>query len=312
MLQKYYPVWLFIIIFSDLAYATMDLNLAVKRGWFNLFVTDSLVSIFIYLIVIGALGILKPHNILVRISVMVVSMPLSVSLATFLICRVNNLPPIPFSGMDQVISLLMGYFTSGICIIWFFSIEERQYVAEKKIAAARIKVALNEKKVLENHLRLLQAQIEPHFLFNTLTSIVSLGKKNPPKAKVMQIHLIDYLESTLAKTRSGTTTIFQEIELLRSYKVYFFKADGGYTAVITKSEQYLIRKTISDLAEQLDPAVFFQIHRGVIVNASCIDKVSFLPASRGMLRLKDRDEVLTISGVDQRRALKQETTICLR
>jgi sensor histidine kinase YesM len=167
MLQKYYPVWLLIIIFSDLAYATMDLNLAVKRGWFKLFVTDSLVSVFIYFAVIGALSILKPYHNPVRISVMVVSMLLSVSLSTFIICRINNLPPIPFSDMDQVTSLLMGYFTSGICIIWFFSIEERQYIAEKKIAAARIKVAMNEKKVLENHLRLLQAQIEPHFLFNS-------------------------------------------------------------------------------------------------------------------------------------------------
>jgi sensor histidine kinase YesM len=173
MLQKYYPVWLLIIIFSDLAYATMDLNIAIKRGWFKLFVTDGLVSVFIYLTIIGALFFLKPYHNPVRIGVMVVSMLLSASLSTFIICRINNLPPIPFSDMDQVTSLLMGYFTSGICIIWFFSIEERQYIAEKKIAAARIKVALNEKKVLENHLRLLQAQIEPHFLFNTLTSIVS-------------------------------------------------------------------------------------------------------------------------------------------
>jgi LytS/YehU family sensor histidine kinase len=94
---------------------------------------------------------------------------------------------------------------------------------------------LNEKKVLENHLRLLQAQIEPHFLFNTLTSIVSLGKKNPPKAKVMQTHLIDYLETTLAKTRSSMTTISQEIELLRSY-LEIFKVRMGkrlsYTIVM--------------------------------------------------------------------------------
>jgi DNA-binding LytR/AlgR family response regulator len=87
----------------------------------------------------------------------------------------------------------------------------------------------------------------------------------------------------------------ESVMLIPTQKVYFFKADGGYTAVMTKSDQYLIRKTISDLVEQLDPAVFFQIHRGVIVNAYCIDKISFLPASRGMLRLKDRDEVLTIS-----------------
>jgi hypothetical protein len=59
MLQKYYPVWLLIIIFSDLAYATMDLNIAIKRGWFKLFVTDGLVSVFIYLTIIGALFFLR-------------------------------------------------------------------------------------------------------------------------------------------------------------------------------------------------------------------------------------------------------------
>ncbi len=70
---------------------------------------------------------------------------------------------------------------------------------------------------MESRLKLLQAQIEPHFLFNTLTSIVSLDDTDPQKAKTMQINFIQYLRATLVKTRSGIATIAQEIDLICAY-----------------------------------------------------------------------------------------------
>ena len=77
--------------------------------------------------------------------------------------------------------------------------------------------------------------------------------------------------------------------------VYFFQAKDKYTSVMTKDEEYLIRKTIAELVEELDPGLFFQIHRGTIVNGRYIEKISPLPSSRGQLKLKDRPEIHTIS-----------------
>jgi DNA-binding LytR/AlgR family response regulator len=85
------------------------------------------------------------------------------------------------------------------------------------------------------------------------------------------------------------------ISLVPVDKIYFFQAKDKYTTVMTKNEEYLIRKTITELTEELNPDLFFQIHRSTIVNAGFIDKIYVLPGSRGQLRLKDRPEIHHIS-----------------
>lgn len=74
-----------------------------------------------------------------------------------------------------------------------------------------------------------------------------------------------------------------------------FKAEDKYTVVITKEGESLIKKSIKELAQELDPAQFWQIHRGTIVNVSKIDRVSRSLTGRGMLKLKERPELLTVS-----------------
>ena len=74
-----------------------------------------------------------------------------------------------------------------------------------------------EKQALEANLRMLQAQIEPHFLFNTLANVVSLISPAPDKAKHMLEDFIDYLRSSLRATRSDRLTLGQEIALIESY-----------------------------------------------------------------------------------------------
>lgn len=85
------------------------------------------------------------------------------------------------------------------------------------------------------------------------------------------------------------------ISLVPVEKIYFFQARDKYTTVMTKNEEYLIRKSIQELDEELNPDLFFRIHRGTIVNAGFIDKIYTLPGSRGQLRLKDRPEIHHIS-----------------
>jgi DNA-binding LytR/AlgR family response regulator len=61
----------------------------------------------------------------------------------------------------------------------------------------------------------------------------------------------------------------------------YFKAEDKYTLVVTKEGESLIRKSIRELAQELDPGQFWQIHRGPIVNVSKIDKVSRSLTGRG-------------------------------
>ncbi len=85
------------------------------------------------------------------------------------------------------------------------------------------------------------------------------------------------------------------IRLIPVDQVCFFQSDNKYTLVATPTTEALIRKTILELSEELDPDAFFRIHRGAIVNAKFIEKVTSSPTGRGLVKLVGRPEILTVS-----------------
>ena len=85
-------------------------------------------------------------------------------------------------------------------------------------ATAEANVAVLERRLLEAQMATLQAQVEPHFLFNTLALIGQLIETDPPHAARVHQHLIDYLRSTLPQMRAvGGGTLGKQVELSRAY-----------------------------------------------------------------------------------------------
>jgi len=72
-------------------------------------------------------------------------------------------------------------------------------------------------QVTEAKLSALQAQVEPHFLYNTLASVQALTEVDPQRANEMTGHLIQYLRNALPKMRESVSTVGQEVELVRAY-----------------------------------------------------------------------------------------------
>jgi hypothetical protein len=72
-------------------------------------------------------------------------------------------------------------------------------------------------QVTEAKLSALQAQVEPHFLYNTLASVQALTEVDPAQANAMTGHLIQYLRNALPKMRESVSTVGQEVELVRAY-----------------------------------------------------------------------------------------------
>jgi signal transduction histidine kinase len=73
-----------------------------------------------------------------------------------------------------------------------------------------------ERQLAEANLKMLQAQIEPHFLFNSLSNVLGLIAVEPRKAERMLQDLTDYLRASLLRTRSGRVTLAEELELVRA------------------------------------------------------------------------------------------------
>lgn len=72
-------------------------------------------------------------------------------------------------------------------------------------------------QAVESQLRILQAQIEPHFLFNTLASVRHLYRSSVDEGESMMNHLIVYLRSTLEELRSDVSTVSKEMDLVLHY-----------------------------------------------------------------------------------------------
>jgi signal transduction histidine kinase len=101
------------------------------------------------------------------------------------------------------------------------SLAWRARIAALERAAAtakeRERLQIAERAAVEANLRALQAQIEPHFLFNTLANVVSLIEPAPQKARLMLQDFIEYLRASLASTRARQSTLGREAELMRAF-----------------------------------------------------------------------------------------------
>jgi DNA-binding LytR/AlgR family response regulator len=90
-------------------------------------------------------------------------------------------------------------------------------------------------------------------------------------------------------------SIGQELRLIPVEEILFFQSDEKYTRVQTATYEALIRKPVRDLAEELDPALFWQIHRSTLVNAKAIAGVVRDMRGRHLVQVKGLTEKLEVS-----------------
>ena len=96
-------------------------------------------------------------------------------------------------------------------------IRQREAFARDQAHAFALEKSELERKALDTRLRLLQAQVEPHFLFNTLANIQALVDAGSPQASSVLKSLIAYLRAAVPRMHEAGTTLGQELELVRAY-----------------------------------------------------------------------------------------------
>ncbi|HZZ95132.1 MAG TPA: LytTR family DNA-binding domain-containing protein [Usitatibacter sp.] len=87
----------------------------------------------------------------------------------------------------------------------------------------------------------------------------------------------------------------EDVQLITIEEVKFFQSDSKYTRVVAAKSEGLIRKSIKELVDELDPSIFWQIHRATIVNLNAVEIVGRDLRGHVVLRLKDRPELLQVS-----------------
>lgn len=129
--------------------------------------------------------------------------------------------------LDKLIQLIIGSFPIAFLIIytasgfdlWFF-FRQRKRLAEA-LRQQELKRAQDARREAELRLSVLVAQVEPHFLFNTLAGVRSAILTEPLRATAIVDHLVDYLRSTIPQMRGDGTSeqgrLAKQLEAARAY-----------------------------------------------------------------------------------------------
>ena len=116
-----------------------------------------------------------------------------------------------FGGLRRFDGLTSGNVMSLVVLALLISYGFHTYFS------LRTKRVIAEMAANEAQLRLLQGQMEPHFLFNTLANVISLIDADAPRAKHMLEALTDYLRASLGSLRRGDSTLATELDLAERY-----------------------------------------------------------------------------------------------
>ena len=135
----------------------------------------------------------------------------------FIFDTLSNLPQEPHGWFGYRLAYARGpilWWGLGVCA-WYMLKRAERHAAE----VARVQLAAEELRAstAEARLQALQAQVEPHFLFNTLANVKWLYRRDGDSGRRMLDRLIDYLQAALPRVRQSTTTLEQELQLARAY-----------------------------------------------------------------------------------------------
>lgn len=175
------------------------------------------IGLSICIFTLTSLHVLKPVSQRSQYIVSLCAIGLGIAVGISIGIAATGLELSVLHNTQLLLKILFISLVFGFMIPYFFLYQDRYFETRSIAQEERIKRLLSEKRRVEVELKMLQAQIEPHFLYNTLFNIQSLLDSDGEKGKQMLQDLTRYLRVALSKSRAERTTIGEEVDLLRSY-----------------------------------------------------------------------------------------------
>jgi hypothetical protein len=147
----------------------------------------------------------------------VVAVPLGVLLAHSISMAIDVHRAHESAQMTGLAILIVEGLLFGPWIALGAMVRQRDVFVRDQALAFELERSELERKASEARLRLLQAQVKPHFLFNTLANVQALVDAQSPRASSVLKSLTAYLRAAVPRSQESTTTIGEEIELVRAY-----------------------------------------------------------------------------------------------
>jgi signal transduction histidine kinase len=111
-------------------------------------------------------------------------------------------------------SALLGVYCLLAFLMHYF---DRARFEQQRLLLSRVEKAEQDKQLAEIRLQSLKAQIEPHFIFNTIAHLKSMIATDPKSAERMADELSDFLRASLQALRNDSSTVAAEMALARAY-----------------------------------------------------------------------------------------------
>ncbi|WP_146910358.1 sensor histidine kinase [Arenimonas daejeonensis] len=156
----------------------------------------------------------------------------------------------PVASVLRVILLatVYGLFGGGLALRAYFS-EGRRFTDNRR--RQELDALRTQKQQADLRLGLLQAQVEPHFLFNTLASVRALVRQDPAQAEATLDALVDHLRATIPKLRDGEamlhSTLGQQLDICASYLALMKLRMGGRLSYAVEAEASLRQQAFPPL-----------------------------------------------------------------
>lgn len=182
-------------------------------------VTSQCIGLGIFACVRGAFGLLAERSPAGKLAVIAgaigVGSVLGFVASTFL--TDVNLTTLYREQGGFILQIVLISLLFGTTVSYFFISKQRLAESLALAQEEKIKRLAQEKLALTMQLKMLQAQIEPHFLFNTLSNLESLLDSDVATARRMLTDLTSYLRTALVRSREDKGTLAQEMQIVRAY-----------------------------------------------------------------------------------------------
>lgn len=185
------------------------------------FTISQCIGISICCCVFGAANLIKVQRMSVQAALLVAAVIVGAIIGVALATAVTRLLHMDVGATMPENMKTQFYLSNLLWALLFGSIVSYVFISLQRLSDEKIKRLEVEKNAIVTEIKLLQSQMEPHFLFNTLSTILSLIDTDQEKAKQMLESFTAFLRTSLVTGRNETTTLSQELDVVKNYlKIY--------------------------------------------------------------------------------------------
>jgi sensor histidine kinase YesM len=188
---------------------------SILLGWLERFVGQLGIAVCIF-VCIALVTLIPTKSTWVRPVLLFIAITLGALAGELLILQIEPLPP-GISVAEVVFARVARWLVIGGLAYVLFAFQRQSAEAEHQAHTTELQRIEIDRQLTDARLQSLRAQIEPHFLFNTLANVQQLYRLEPERGRGMLANFVAYLRAALPRMRHDETTLKQEVELARAY-----------------------------------------------------------------------------------------------